>query len=172
MFGQTLTRPWTTGDIAAAIVPAREASGQWRAPGSYPRDRDSLRRGSAQTFCVAAREKPVPTPHQMRGRLFPDHALAEHRLAASEMSASRHSRLGRASNQARTRPLCPESRPVTASQRNDAMGQKLTWPPSRFCLRCFAAARKHLCRAVANQERSCASVQSWSARWYSGRRVF
>jgi hypothetical protein len=35
------------------------------------------------------------------------------------MSQMGHSRLGRVSNQARPRPLCPENRRVTASQRND-----------------------------------------------------
>jgi hypothetical protein len=30
---------------------------------------------SAQTLRVCREEKPVPTPHQVRGRLYPDHAL-------------------------------------------------------------------------------------------------
>src|SRR5882672_6974150 len=30
---------------------------------------------SAQTLRVCREGKPVPTPHQVRGRLFPDHAL-------------------------------------------------------------------------------------------------
>ena len=30
---------------------------------------------SGQTFRVCPEGKPVPTPHQVRGRLFPDHAL-------------------------------------------------------------------------------------------------
>src|SRR5467141_1171703 len=32
---------------------------------------------SAQTLRVCREGKPVPTPHQVRGRLFPDHALVQ-----------------------------------------------------------------------------------------------
>src|SRR6266702_5584720 len=37
---------------------------------------------SGQTPRVCREGKPVPTPHQVRGRLFPDHALVKSRVAA------------------------------------------------------------------------------------------
>ncbi len=39
--------------------------------------------------------KPVPTPHQVRGRLFPDHALAARRQRALDDGLGRDGRVGR-----------------------------------------------------------------------------
>jgi len=39
---------------------------------------------SAQTLRVCREGKPVPTPHQVRGRLFPDHGLIQRRPGAHD----------------------------------------------------------------------------------------
>src|SRR6266568_7237080 len=42
---------------------------------------------SGQTLRVCPEGKPVPTPHQVRGRLFPDHAVARRVIASKFLSA-------------------------------------------------------------------------------------
>jgi hypothetical protein len=75
-------------------------------------------------------------------RLRQGSILCESRVSFhGKQSALGHSRLGRAGNQARPCPLCPESRQVTASQRNDAMGHKRTPYGVPLCLRAAPRAR-------------------------------